>query len=155
MTAMPEPTTVWMVHLRRGEAVTEIKGEIDLTGEAVVFTGSKDGEPVSFPFDDVRRAKRLRGSPVMLLEWQRDDEPRRTAFYFSQPPPLAPPEPGRTTLPGDPFTTRPMGAFGAIRRSSKRRHQKTNIQYLQTVGIKQKDEIKAWVDAIMERRGAP
>jgi hypothetical protein len=152
---MPEPTTVWMVHLRRGEAVVEVEGEIDLTGDAMVFTGKEDGEPVSFAFTSVRRAKRLRGSPVMLLEWQIDDEPRKTAFYFSQPPPLAPPEPGQTTLPGDPFTTRPTGAFGAIRRSSKRRHQKTNIQYLQTVGIRQKDEIKAWVDAIMERRIAP
>ena len=42
-----------------------------------------------------------------------------------------------------------------MRRSSKRRHQKTNIQYLQTVGIKQKDLIKAWADEIMERRTAP
>jgi hypothetical protein len=152
---MPEPTTVWMVHLRRGEAVTEVKGRIDLTADAVVFTGTEGDEGVSFRLVDVRRAKRLRGSPVLLLEWQSDDEPRKTAFYFSQPPPLAPPEPGQTALPGDPFTTRPTGAFGAIRRSSKRRHQKTNIQYLQTVGIKQKDEIKAWVDAIMERRTAP
>jgi hypothetical protein len=152
---MPEPTTVWMVHLRRGEAVTEIEGEIDLTADGVVFTGRKDDARVSFPFAAVRRAKRLRGSPVLLLEWQSDDESRKTAFYFSQPPPLTPPEPGQTTLPGDPFTTRPTGAFGAIRRSSKRRHQKTNIQYLQTVGIKQKDEIKAWVDAIMDRRIAP
>ena len=113
---MPEPTTVWMVHLRRGEAVVEVEGEIDLTGDAMVFTGKEDGEPVSFAFTSVRRAKRLRGSPVMLLEWQIDDEPRKTAFYFSEPPPLAPPEPGQTTLPGDPFTTRPTGAFGAIRR---------------------------------------
>ena len=152
---MPEPTTVWMVHLRRGEAVVEIKGAIDLTRDAVVFTDAEDGTSVSFAFSSVHRAKRLRGSPVLLLEWQREDEPRRTAFYFSQPPPLTPPEPGQTTMPGDPFTTRPAGAFGAIRRSSKRRHQKTNIQYLQTVGIKQKDEIAAWVDAIMERRIAP
>jgi hypothetical protein len=155
MTPMPEPTTVWMVHLRRGEAAVDVKGEIDLTDEALVFTGGGDAASVSFPFAGVRRAKRLRGSPVLLLEWQSGDEPRRTAFYFSQPPPLTPPEPGQTTLPGDPFTTRPTGAFGAIRRSSKRRHQKTNIQYLQTVGIKQKDEIAAWVDAIMERRIAP
>jgi hypothetical protein len=152
---MPEPTTVWMVHLRRGEDVADIEGEIDLSNDALVFTGKKEGAPVSFPFANVRHAKRLRGSPVLLLEWEWDDDRRKTAFYFSQPPPLTPPEQGRTTLPGDPFTTRPTGAFGAMRRSSKRRHQKTNIQYLQTVGIKQKDEIKAWVDAIMERRVAP
>ncbi len=152
---MPEPTTVWMVHLRRGEPVTEIEGELDLSGEALVFTATDDGESVSFAFADVIRAKRLRGSPVLLLEWQRDGEPRKTAFYFSQPPPLTPPEPGQTTMPGDPFTTRPTGAFGAIRRSSKRRHQKTNIQYLQTVGIRQKDDIRAWVDTIMEHRTAP
>jgi hypothetical protein len=152
---MPEPTTVWMVHLRRGEAASEVKGELEVSGDAVVFTGTKDGVAVSFPFADVVRAKRLRGSPVLLLEWQADDAARKTAFYFSQPPPLAPPEPGTTTLPGDPFTSRPMGAFGAIRRTSKRRHQKTNIQYLQTVGIKQKDLIKAWADEIMERRSAP
>ena len=152
---MPDRTTVWMVHLRRGEPVVEIEGEIDLTGDAVVFTDAEDGESVSFAYSSVLRAKRLRGSPVLLLEWQSEGEPRRTAFYFSQPPPLTPPEPGQTSLPGDPFTTRPTGAFGAIRRSSKRRHQKTNIQYLQTVGIKQKDEIKGWVDAIMERRIAP
>jgi len=152
---MPEPTTVWMVHLRRGEEPTEVKGAIDLAGDALVFTGDPDGEPVSFPFAGVRRAKRLRGSPVLLLEWESDGDPRKTAFYFSQPPPLDLPEQGQTTLPGDPFTTRPTGAFGAIRRSSKRRHQKTNIQYLQTVGIKQKDLIQAWVDEIMGRRTAP
>jgi len=152
---MPEPTTVWMVHLRRGQDVSEVEGGIELESEALVFTGKMDGAPISFPFANVRHAKRLRGSPVLLLEWEWDGDHRKTAFYFSQPPPLTPPEQGLSTVPGDPFTTRPVGAFGAIRRSSKRRHQKTNIQYLQTVGIKQKDLIKAWVDAIMERRVAP
>ncbi|MEO8476613.1 MAG: hypothetical protein ABI572_06130 [Actinomycetota bacterium] len=151
---MPEPTTVWMVHLRRSEDMAEIKGRIDLREDALVFTGAKDEGPVAFPFANVRRAKRLRGSPVLMLEWDHEGDPRRTAFYFSQPPPLEQPEPGRATLPGDPFTTRPLGAFGAIRRSSKRRHQKTNIQYLQSVGISQKDLIRSWVVAIVERRDA-
>jgi len=152
---MTEATTVWMVHLRRGEDSEEVKGEIDLAADALIFTARKSGETVSIPLAGVRKAKRLRGSPVLMLEWHDDGDPRRTAFYFSEPPPLAPPEPGRTTLPGDPFSSRPVGAFGAIRRSSKRRHQKTNIQYLQTVGIKQKDLIQAWVDEIMGRRMAP
>jgi hypothetical protein len=143
-----------MVHLRRGDAASEVKGRIDLSAEGVVFTG-KDGDAVSIAFEEVRRAKRLRGSPVLLLEWTRDGDAHRTAFYFSQPPPLEPPEPGTTTIPGDPFTTRPAGAFGAIRRTSKRRHQKTNIQYLQTVGIRQKELIQAWADEIMQRRVAP
>ena len=76
---MPEPTTVWMVHLRRGQDVSEVEGGIELESEALVFTGKKDGAPISFPFANVRHAKRLRGSPVLLLEWEWDGDHRKTA----------------------------------------------------------------------------
>lgn len=141
---MPEPTTVWMVHLGTGSP-NDVKGVLSMRDDAVVF----DAEHVSasFPWPTIRRAKRLRGSPVLLVEWREADAARRTAFYFTKPPPLQPADPLT-----EPLAAR--GAFAAMRRPSKRRHQRQNIRYLQTVAADNKALIQAWATAISERVGA-
>jgi hypothetical protein len=143
-----KPITVWMVHLGRDQADRDIKGSLAIQEGALTFSDPASGADLSFPFGTIQRAKRLRASPVLMLEWGVDGESRRTAFYFIQPPPLKPPEPGTVALPGDPFNTRRRtGPLGSMR-SGKRRHVKSNVHYLQTTGIKKKDLIQAWVDAV-------
>ena len=79
---------------------------------------------------------------------------RRVAFYFSQPPPLRPPEPGSMSLPESGLGGRPAGPFGAFRRTSKRRHMRTNLGYLTTANAGHKAVIQAWVDEIGARMRA-
>jgi hypothetical protein len=49
---------------------------------------------------------------------------------------------------------RPAGAFGAFRRSSKRRHMRTNLGYLTTANSNYRATIKQWVEEIGARIGA-
>lgn len=145
---MPEPTTVWMVRLDRG-SVDDIRGELDLEDDAVVFTEAKTGGQHRFPFAEVGKARRVRGSPILMLIHRREGKPQRVAFYFSQPPPLNPPEPG--SLPSAGLDTRPTGPFGAFRRTTKRRHMKTNIGYLSMANSAKREEIQEWAAEIGRR----
>ncbi len=138
---MPASTTVWMVHLGSGDP-RDVKGSLSIAEDAVAF--ETEETTVSIPWTVIRRAKRLRGSPVLMVEWSEDGQARRTAFYFTKPPPLEPDDPLE-----DPMATR--GAFAAMRRPSKRRHQRQNIRYLQTVGIDRKSQIQGWADEITRR----
>ena len=147
-----DPTTVWMVHLRKADAEMETKGTLAIEGELLVFSDARDHQPITFPFTAIRKVKRLRASPVLMVDWEWDGSRRRTAFYFAQPPPLRPPDPG---LPGgrdDPFG-KPRIGFGGLRHSGKRRHQRESLRYLQTVGIGKKEEIQAWADEVNARLG--
>ena len=71
-----------------------------------------------------------------------------TAFYFSQPPPLEMPAPGSV---GATPAGRPLGPFAAMRRTSKRRHQRENVKYLTTKAGSLKPTIQAWADEISAR----
>jgi hypothetical protein len=143
---MPEDATVWMVRLDRGQAGDDTKGTLVLGDDAVVFTDSRSSAQTRLPLAGLRKPKRVRGSPILMLIDQTEAGTRRTAFYFSQPPPLRPPEPGTTAL-----NARAMGPFGAMRRSSKRRHMRTNIGYLTTMNANHKPVIDAWVAEIGAR----
>ena len=145
---MPEPTTVWMVRLDRG-SVDDVRGELNLEEDAVVFVEAKTGGEHRFPFAEVGKARRVRGSPILMLTQRREGKPQRIAFYFSQPPPLKPPEPG--SLPTAGLNMRPMGAFGAFRRTTKRRHMKTNIGYLTMANTGKREEIQEWAEEIGRR----
>ncbi len=140
-----------MVRLDRGQGSTEIPGTLMLGDEAVVFTDSRSSAQTSFPLAELRKPKRVRGSPILMLVDRTDSGPRRTAFYFSQPPPLRTPEPGTASLPGSGLGSRPMGTLGALRRTSKRRHMRTNIGYLTTMNASQKTVIDSWVAEIGAR----
>ena len=146
-----DPTTVWMVHLRKGDAGTEIKGTLAIEGDLLVFSDARDHQPVTFPFGTILKVKRLRSSPVLMVEWDWDGSTRRTAFYFAQPPPLRPPEAGMPGGRGDPFSAPKVG-FGGIRHTGKRKHQRDSLRYLQTVGISKKQVIQAWADEVNARR---
>jgi hypothetical protein len=47
-----------------------------------------------------------------------------------------------------------MGAFGAMRRSSKRRHMRTNLGYLTTANAGYKQVIQGWVEELGARMRA-
>lgn len=147
----PEPITVWMVHLAKGEVDKDVKGTIELGEDGLVFAGTRQLNESTFLYPNIRRVRRLRGSPVLLVEWERDGDRRRTAFYFTEPPPLHPAA-GDSSLKGAPAQR--VSAVTAFRRSGKRRAQRGNARYLQTMGIGLKDLIQQWVDAVDERIAA-
>ena len=140
-----------MVHLGSRDSLDGVEGTLELAHDAVVFTDATAGSIARFPLTGIRRAKRLRGSPVLQLDWSGTQGPRRTAFFFVQPPPLDPPETGLRGAPGDPFSSVPASGFGAMRRPSKRRQMRTNAGYLQTSGMGKGGLIKMWADEIAER----
>ena len=150
----PEPITVWMVHLEKGQVDKDVKGTLGLDDQGLLFTGDRgDAPPARLAFDSIRKARRVRGSPVLVVDWMLDGDVHRTAFYFSEPPPLVPARGGfGSTLSEDPVP-RTTAPFGMLRRSGKRRAQRTNAQYLQTSGISKKDLISDWAKAVSERSG--
>jgi len=129
---MPETATVWMVRLDRGQVEDDVRGTLALEPDAVVFTEAQTGSEHRIPIAAMQRPKRVKGSPVLMVAHTSSGDVRRIAFYFSQPPPLRPPEPGALSLPDAGLSGRPAGPFGAFRRTSKRRHMRTNLGYLTT-----------------------
>ena len=148
---MLEDATVWMVRLDRGQVGDDIKGTLVLGDDALVFTDARSSAQTRFPLAGLRKPKRVRGSPILMLVDQMETGLRRTAFYFSQPPPMHPPERGVRSLPDAGPNARSMGPFGASRHSSKRRHMRTNIGYLTTMNANHKPMIDAWVAEIGAR----
>lgn len=145
---MIEPITVWRVRLRRGD-LREHEGTLRLDDDGLVFVDRSEQEQ-RVAFGAIRSARRVRASPILIVVHDEDDGRAETAFYFSQPPPLEVPPPGS---PEGPSTTpRPLGPFAAMRRTSKRRHQRENVKYLATKAGAFKPTIQAWADEISERR---
>jgi hypothetical protein len=141
------PTTVWMVHLRDGVEPKEDKGRLSLDDEALVFLSERTLNVDRFPYVDIRKAKRQRGSPILMLSWQEEGERRSTAFYFAQPPPLTPPDATQVMLGSD----RSVTPFAMARRTSKRRHRRVSARYLTAVSGSTKGEIDAWVQELRSR----
>jgi hypothetical protein len=146
--AAPEPVTVWMVQLVRGEVDKDVKGTLDMDDEALLFTDHRDDSmEARLSFMAIRRVKRVRGSPILLVEWELDGARNRTAFYFTQPPPLHTAAGRSTADEAIPRTPSPI----PFRRSGKRKAQRTNAQYLQTHGISKKSLINGWADELTAR----
>jgi hypothetical protein len=146
-----EPVIVWMVHLALGKGTkpAEVRGTLTLEEGGLEFADKKTGADIRFEYASIRRAKRVRGSPVLMVDWHRDGEPRKTAFYFSQPPPLEPvPRSASIDARG------PLGTF-ARATPSKRKVTRMNLGYLHSTAVANKKVVKAWAEAISERvRGA-
>jgi hypothetical protein len=142
-----EPVIVWMVHLALGDGrkPTEVRGTLSLGDEGLEFVERKSGADVRFEYGSIRRAKRLHGSPVLLVDWNRGDEPRKTAFYFSQPPPLEPVSRSATI--------EPRGPLGPFTRAtpSKRQVARMNLGYLRSTSVANREVVKAWAGAVTER----
>jgi hypothetical protein len=119
MCAVPTSVTVWAVELRAGASPQEIRGTLALTSDALVFTPHDEPHPERrYPLQDLARVRRLRGSPVLMIVRESAEGPKRTAFYFVQPPPLQRPE--------EPIRPTPL-SFG---RSSRRKIRRQNVSYL-------------------------
>lgn len=142
-----EPVTVWMVHLglQAGAKAPEVRGTLNLGEEGLEFVERKSGADVRFDYASIRRAKRLRGSPVLLLDWTTGEAERKTAFYFSQPPPLEP-VPRSATID-------PRGPLGPFTRAtpSKRQVARMNLGYLRSTSVTNRQVVKAWAEAVSER----
>ena len=143
-----------MVRLDRGQVEDDVRGTLALDREAIVFTEARTGIEHRIPIRAMQQPKRVKGSPILMIAHTADGGLRRVAFYFSQPPPLRPPEPGSTALPESGLGGRPLGALGAFRRTSKRRHMRTNLGYLTTANAGYKRVIQEWVVEIGVRKRA-
>lgn len=135
---MPEAVTVWAVQLRSG-LTRERKGTLSLEADALAFAAD-DGSGVRIAFEDVRKARRLRGSPVLLVAHEIDGRTERTAFYFAQPPPL------EAFVGERPERPSPL-AFG---RGGRRKARRQNVSYLGTWNRELKAAVAEWERAVRE-----
>jgi hypothetical protein len=146
MGTMPEPITVWVVELSPGLAAQERRGTLSLQPDVIAFVPSDGSEDLRIPLAQVRKARRLRGSPVLVVAHDAGGRAVRTAFYFVQPPPLEDFQGEGHERPA------PLG----FRKSSRRRARRQNIGYLGTWNRQLKANIEEWEqairDAVVERR---
>jgi hypothetical protein len=134
---------VWAVELGRGSSLADLQGTLALEAEVLSFDPREEGRPARrIRFADIRKVKRLRGSPVLLVVHADQGGIAQTAFYFIQPPPLDPPV--RTTT--SPFS------FG---RSSKRKERRRNVGYLTASNQRKKEELRAWEAALRTAMQGP
>jgi hypothetical protein len=128
---MPEITTVWAVYLDQGSPL-DTRGTLVLTDTEVAFSGD-DGRRTRIPLTRIRRVKRVLGSPIMIVAHDDERGRHRTAFYFSEPPPLHPPE--------------------EVSRMRRKRAKKASVGYLGQQNINRKPVIKRWVEEIEDAIG--
>jgi hypothetical protein len=153
MGAVLEPVTVWMVHLERGGDLQDEKGTLRMEEDALVFASKRSEAVTRFPFSATRGAKRVLGSPVLVVRWRDGDVRRETAFYFAQPPPLRRADTPMTERQA--LRTQRPSLFGMARGQSRRAQRKDAIRYLTARSADSRDSIGPWAKAITERaRGA-
>lgn len=135
---MPEPTIVWAVDLERGSSLQEVTGTLTLAPDALEFQPRDERLPLRrIELDHVRKVKRLRASPVLMVVHERDARRVQTAFYFAQPPPIDPkPSPPATPL-----------SFG---RQTKRKARRQAVGYLATTNQRKKEEVREWEGAVRD-----
>jgi hypothetical protein len=140
---MPSPVTVWAVELESGSGLEEVQGSLALETAALVFT-PRDGHGSErrYPLAEVARARRLRGSPVLLIVHEPARGARRTAFYFVQPPPLAPPDESRKAI------------LGPLASGSPRKVRRRNASYLGLSNRQKKQVLREWERAVQEALSA-
>jgi hypothetical protein len=129
---MPDLTnTVWMFHAATSQE--GVKGVLKLEPRGIVFTAPGQGER-AFPFDQIRKVRRVRGSPVLELRLRPAGGPRLVGFYFVQPPSL-----------------QAQDDSGMFKKRRLRRDAAASLMKLNAV---KKGEIQTWVESIeQELRG--
>lgn len=138
---MPRAVTVWAVELAKEVEPDEIKGTLELSGAALLFTPLDEARPgLRIALTDIVKVRRLRGSPVLMVERSIATGPRRTAFYFAQPPPL------NALLGTTPERPSGLAAF----RSPKRKARRDNVNYLGLTNREKKETLEEWVRAVRE-----
>ncbi|MGZ4132221.1 MAG: hypothetical protein ACXVWF_04165 [Actinomycetota bacterium] len=136
---MPKPITVWMVPLRRGVPPRDVQGTLTMEDDGLAFEADKTGETVLIPFADARKVRRVRGSPILMVEWTYQEQALRAAFYFAPPPPLGPMDRNGVSV----TSSNPLSG---LKRPSKRRTRRENATYLTSVGGDLKPLIATWSD---------
>ncbi len=138
---MPEPRTVWMVQLDLGP--DDVKGALSLRPEALVFTDAQGERTRTIRLRDVRKIKRIMGSPVLLVRSIEADAKRITAFYFTKPPALHPKEPDID----QPAPTL-LGQLGRSGQPSRRKQRRTNAGYLASASNEVSEDLHAWTSEV-------
>ena len=132
---------MWAVELGKDVQPDEVKGILELGTDALLFTPNDESRPtLRIPLVHVAKIRRLRGSPVLMLERTAAAGSRKTAFYFAQPPPL-------NALLGT-STERPSGL--AAFRSPKRKARRDNVGYLGLMNREKKAAVSEWVRAVKD-----
>lgn len=142
---VPDSTIVWLVQLGTGIPPNEVRGRLQLGATGLEFTAVPPGADTRIEYAEIRKARRIRGSPVLLVDWQREGAKRRTAFYFSQPPPLKP-------APRSPEIV-PPGPLGPFTRATPSRRQvaRMNLGYLRSTSVTNRELLRDWERAVSER----
>lgn len=123
MWPMVEPTKVWAV--RVGVSDHDAEGVLRLEEEDLVFDLAAGAGTLRLPLRDVTRARRVRGSPVLVVDSDSGGKKTRFAFFFVKPPPL-------------------HSETGDARRKVRRKA----VTYLQTSNAQSKDQVKGWEAAV-------
>lgn len=129
---MAASVTVWTVELGSAR-LEEVRGSLALAGDSLVFTPrDRPDSERRYALKDVVQTRRVRGSPVLMILRETSEGPRRTAFYFVQPPPLDSPH----------VETRPT--LGGIGRSTRRKVRRQNASYLGLWSREKKTLLREW-----------
>jgi hypothetical protein len=138
---VPRAVTVWAVELGKDVHPDEIKGTLELGNQALLFSPNDEARPaIRIALHDIAKVRRLRGSPVLMVERTTSAGSRKTAFYFAQPPPLA-------VLMGG-SVEQPVG-FDRFR-SPKRKARRDNVGYLGLMNREKKAALSEWVRAVKD-----
>ncbi len=130
MVAMVTPKTTWL--FRPGIEGIPREGELTLSADGLEFAGA-NGRDVAIPFADIRRARRLRASPILEIKYRRDGERRIAFIFFASPPELG-------EWRGTPISR------------EERKQRRIAFGFLEERNKDLKDVLDAWVAGIAERR---
>jgi hypothetical protein len=131
--------TVWAVELGKDVQPDEVKGTLELGQDVLLFSPNDEARPpIRIALHDIAKVRRLRGSPVLMVERTTSSGPRKTAFYFAQPPPLA-------VLLGAPVDR--SAGFDRFR-NPKRKARRDNVGYLGLMNREKKAALSEWVRAV-------
>jgi len=126
----------WHVRLAKGAGMHDTKGWLSLTDGAIRFADEGESDELLIPFAEVRKVRRVVGSPIILVIHEEGGRRIETAFYFVKPPPLKPPA----------TTSMTRGMFGSPKRKNRRR----GAAYLGQANQDYVDEVKTWQKRIRE-----
>ena len=119
---MIETATVWAARL--GSPDEGVKGSLVLWPDELAFTSENGEVEIRILLRDLRKARRIHGSPVMVVEHGGGV----VAFYFAQPP----------------QTERGMSLI------ERRRLRPGSLTYLGDTNADLRKDIKRWVHAIKD-----
>lgn len=133
---MPDATTVWKVDLAKG-STDEREGTLTLEADALVFAPAEHpGRREAIELGAIAAVRRLRISPVLMVNHREGSLVLRTAFYFVAPPPLRAPDVPDLRSPWS--------------RTSRRRVRREGVQALSTGNRLHGGTVREWERAIAE-----